>query len=660
MTSVVIGAGLFLAAGISAVFPGWKHKAAAFIASAAIAQCFLLPAAIGVLVSGGRIETAIVLNEPIGRSFLRLDALSALFVVIISLGGLLAAVYSHGYMRMYRERAAALSSYYVFLGLLIASMLFVVIAQNALLFIIAWELMSISSFFLVSFENWKTEARRAGIYYFTAMQIGAAFLFAAFSWTSAQSGSLDFESFAAVLGSGSGEATLLLTLFFLGFGTKAGFFPLHTWLPRAHPAAPTGVSAIMSGVMIKTGIYGILRVLLIAGPADARLAYAVFFVSTFTGIFGVMNAIAQHDLKKLLAYHSMENIGIIGMGIGLGMLGSTYGISRLAVFGYMGAMLHVFNHFVFKSILFHGAGIVYMKTRTRNIDSLGGLMRLLPAASTLFLIASLAICGMPLFNGFISEFSIYTGLASGFSPGNLGMNVVSIFGMSGLAFIGIMAVLCFTKVVGVCFLGSPRGGPPPDRNGGSAAALLPMYILTACVFVIGLFPQYTVRLLESAVSLFLPASRAAEFQAALPAYSTLSNIFLLFILAALLLWGIRLLLLRKRPVREFRTWDCGYQGTSGRLQYTGSSYAQPFLTLVRELVPQSVRSDRVEERFPKEAHLESHALDVSERYFIRPALLYFRRFMNLFAGIQSGRLQQYIAYGLVFLILILLWIFGVD
>jgi hydrogenase-4 component B len=330
MISFLIGTALFSAGGLVALFLKEKFKSIAFIGFAVLAQLCILPGVIRILLSGGYIEAQFHFSHPIGISFFRLDPLAALFALLISLGAVFTAVYSHGYMKMYSGGKAELSSYYFFLGVMSSSMLFVVIAQNALFFLIVWEMMSLASFFLVNFEQRKEEVRKASIYYLIAMQIGAAFLIAAFAWSSAITGSLDFNSFKSVVCNSGTHAIFIFILFFLGFGTKAGFVPLHTWLPKAHPAAPTGVSALMSGVMIKMGVYGILRIILLVGIPDYRLAYGVLLVSIITGIYGIANAIAQTDLKKLLAFSSIENIGVIGIGIGIGMLGLVYNNTVIA------------------------------------------------------------------------------------------------------------------------------------------------------------------------------------------------------------------------------------------------------------------------------------------------------------------------------------------
>ncbi len=659
MSYFLAGILLFFASGMITIFlrkDEWKSII--FLIGAIASQFLILPTLFSSLVFGNSFSTIIFFSEPIGASALRLDPLASVFALIITIGSLLASIYSFGYMKQYYRGKYSLSTFYFFFGLLISSMLLVVIAQNSFLFLIVWELMSLSSFFLVVFENDKEDVRKAGIYYLIAMQIGASFLIAAFAWLSNLSGSYDFASFKIILNTQNYIAVVLFSLFFIGFGTKAGFVPFHTWLPRAHPAAPTGVSSIMSGVMIKTGIYGILRIILLSGVPEIHLAYAVFLISFATGVAGILNAISQKDIKKFLAYSSIENIGIIGMGIGLGMLGAVYNIPLIEALGFLGAILHTINHFIFKSILFYGAGIVYQNTHTRNIEKLGGLIKFMPVTSMLFLIGSLAICGLPLFNGFVSEFAIYLGLAKGFSYTSVSLNIVMLIGFSGLALIGIMAMVGFTKLFGIAFLGTARESLHKKPEEGSSPLLLPMIVLAVFIFVIGISPLLIIQILYPVLKQFMNVDIESTLGSVLSLYSSLSGAFILFTGITLIIFLVRKYFLKNKKVKQFKTWDCGYQVESSRLQYTGSSYSLPFLELVAELVPQKTIVESQHDIFPNEAHLKTSQHDFAERFFVQPILKFVRKFLTMFAWIQSGKMQQYILYGLIFLLIILIWIFG--
>jgi formate hydrogenlyase subunit 3/multisubunit Na+/H+ antiporter MnhD subunit len=657
MNLIFAGIALFFVSGFISIPLPRSQKGIVFITLAAIAQFLILPVALKILLGGPTLSFVVHIAGPIGAAILQVDPLAAFFVFFISLGGFLAGVYSHGYMKMYQnDKRYSLSTYYVFLGTLIAAMLLVVMVQNSLLFLIVWEIMSLASFFLVSFEHQKEEVRKAGLNYLIAMQIGAAALLAAFGWSTVLTGRMDFNALATL---NPVTATFIFILFFIGFGTKAGFVPLHTWLPLAHPAAPTAVSAIMSGVMIKTGIYGILRIILVMGVPGAWLAYLVFGIALISGILGIMHAIAQSDLKKLLAYSSIENIGIIGMGIGVGMLGILNHQEILAIAGFSGALLHVFNHFTFKSLLFYGVGIIYSKTHTRNIEKLGGLVHLMPYTAAFFLVGALAISGLPLFSGFISEFAIYFGMIKSLSINAVALNLSAGLGLAGLAFIGVMALLCFTKVFSITFLGTSRSTWKDTPSEASATMLAPMLILAIFIVLIGLFTPVVLPMLFNVVKQFLPESTFAGWSQISELILTINRALLVFggLIAAFL--GIRWLLLRRRPVTIFKTWDCGYQAESSRIQYSGSSFASSFLELISGLVPIKKQPDRPQTLFPIHGEFVSHQNDLIGQWLIKPTVVLLQKILRLLTWIQSGRTQHYILYGLIFLIILVIWVIGV-
>lgn len=656
MNLIPAGIILFFLSGFTTLLLPPKFKGHLFSIINIVAAGLILPKSISILSGNASLSWNLPLSAPIGNVILRLDPLAAFFTIIISIAAVLTAIYSHGYMKMYARSRYSLSTYYICLGFLVASMLLVVLVQNSLAFLIVWEVMSFSSFFLVSFEHEKPEVRRAGLYYLVAMQVGVAFLIAAFSWMYHLTGSLDFNSFASI--SDKSIITLIFLLFFLGFGTKAGFIPLHSWLPLAHPAAPSGVSAIMSGIMIKTGIYGILRMLIVLPQTNVYLAYFVLGISLLTGIYGIMNALVQSDLKKLLAYSSIENIGIIGMGIGLGMLGQFYQLDSLILFGYLGALLHIFNHFIFKSLLFFGAGAVYSQTHTRRMESMGGLIRLMPITSILFLLGSLAICGLPLFNGFISEFLIYRGLADGITHNPLALNLALLAGLAGLAFIGVMAIICFTKVYGICFLGSSRTKYKHQLKEVSFSLLLPMILLTSGIVIIGLGSPLLLPLLLPLLNQFLPASALPIWENMIQTMQQLSLGLGILTGIMVILLGLHGLLLRNRKVVKSSTWGCGYQGGSSKIQYTGSSFVSPFRKLICGLVPAKVVLKVPTELFPTQSSYQSENQDFLQTYLIDPLNQLVSRFLKLFSGVQSGRTQQYILYGLISLVILIIVIIG--
>jgi formate hydrogenlyase subunit 3/multisubunit Na+/H+ antiporter MnhD subunit len=323
-------------------------------------------------------------------------------------------------MELYAGKKSELNIHWISFLMAHAGLMAVCSLSNSIAFLISWEIMALSAFFLVIFESYKPQTIKAGINYLLQSHVAILFLSVGFIWAAVISKTFDFEGISYFASHQKPVFSFLLVLLFLtGFGIKAGFVPLHNWLPHAHPAAPSHVSAMMSGVLIKIGIYGILRVLLLTPINYLAVGYFILIVSVLTGVFGVMQAIVQHNLKRLLAYHSVENIGIIGLGIGLGSIGMGYENKALAVIGFTGALLHTLNHSLFKSLLFFAAGNIHQSTHNMDIDRFGGLIKKMPHTALLFLLASLAICGLPPFNGFISEFIIYTGFFNGINSTGL-------------------------------------------------------------------------------------------------------------------------------------------------------------------------------------------------------------------------------------------------
>ncbi len=358
--------------------------------------------------------------------------------------------------------------------------------------------MSLASFFLVMFDHEKDEVMRAGWTYLAATHLGTAFLLVMFLVLGA-GGSLDFSALTA-----SGlPAALVFAAALIGFGTKAGFVPLHVWLPEAHPAAPSHVSALMSGVMIKTGIYGLLRVMTFLGAPAAWWGWSLVVIGAVSGVAGVLFALAQHDLKRLLAYHSVENIGIIALGLGIGILGTVSANPVVAAMGFCGALLHVVNHGIFKSLLFLGAGSVLHATGTRAIDRLGGLIKSMPVTGAAFLVGAAAICALPPLNGFVSEFLVYSAAFNSVAAGTQVWGGMVVIG--GLALIGGLAAACFTKAFGVVFLGEPRSRDAVGVHEAPLSMCWPMATLAALCLAIGLTAPWMVELVMPAVAQLTPS-----------------------------------------------------------------------------------------------------------------------------------------------------------
>ena len=641
---------LFAGALISAaVKEQWKFKVCSVFTLIASVMLFIPAAA--VLLTGGTMGQTVYMSPILGDVEFIIDPLSAFFVIVISVMSLFGTIYANGYMKPYFNKGMNVASHCFFLMMLITSMILVVTVQNALFFLIVWELMSLSSFFLVIFEGEKKEVISAGIKYLVYMHLSVIFIIAAFVLLNIQSNSLSFADFASALQNNTNLANVVFLLAFAGFGIKAGFVPFHNWLPDAHPAAPSHVSGIMSGVMIKTGIYGILRVLLFVGTPSKLAAYTVLIISVISALYGVLYAITQHDIKRLLAYHSIENIGIIGIGMGIGMLGLAYSNPVVAALGFAGGILHILNHSIFKELLFFAAGSVYLKTHTRNIEKLGGLAKNMPYTTLMFIVGSVAICGLPPFNGFISEFLIYAGMLQGVPSSEINLFITLIFAIAGLAMVGTMAILCFTKASGITFLGNPRSENAMNIQGDvSRVMIIPMGILAFLTFFIGMYPQYFIGAVLVPVSMFIKSEAIMPvFNSVMELVSVLSWYFFIFLIMLLVLFAIRAVLNRKMQIHN--TWGCGYDRANNHIQYTASSYADLFISTLKPLFKRVTHIKKPKELFPKEAYYELEIEDIEEAYIVKPLVMWDEKLLAKFERIQSGNIQQYILFGLIFLIL---------
>ena len=598
LTSVVI----FCLCGLASLGLGNRPRAATlFGAGGPVAGGVIgLIPSIGTLITSRTEELRYAWDVPYGSLYLQIDPLTSFFLLPILAMAALAALYGSQYMTAYRDRKN-LGSFWFFFNLLEASMTLLTLARNGVLFLMFWELMSLSSFFLVTFENEQDTVRRAGWVYLVATHLGTAFLFALFLLLGQYAGTtiLDFDRFQAAQAGISPVAGVAFLLAVVGFGTKAGFIPFHVWLPEAHPAAPSHVSAVMSGVMIKTGIYGLLRVLGFLGPPSAWWGWLLLAVGLSSGILGVLFALSQHDLKRLLAFHSVENIGIIALGLGLGVLGLSLNVPVLAVLGFAGGMLHVINHALFKGLLFLGAGAVAHATGTRDIDHLGGLIKRMPVTAVTFLVGSVAICGLPPLNGFVSEFLIYLGAFG--SSGLPNIAAPCVLAIIGLALIGGLAAACFAKVFGIVFLGEPRSEHAARGHEAAPAMKIPMVILALCCVLIGflapLVPGVMSGVVTAVTGLPLESVRS-HLDYATASLTPVVSITCTFVLLIALLAWFRCRLLSKRTIGESGTWDCGYARPTARMQYTASSFAQPLTRMFAFALRPAFKGEKVEGLFP--------------------------------------------------------------
>ena len=606
---------------------------------------------VDVLIHGTVFERELLINFWGSPLEIKVDSLSAFFILVLNFTLLTGAIYSKGYLKPYinEKNHIEFGLHYFSLIWLHISMLLVCMLRDGLAFLVVWEMMSVFSFFLVIFESEKKETVKAGINFLLQMHIGFVFIMAGFILAFVQTGAaFSFDGLSVYFE--EHHSFPLFLLFFVGFGIKAGFIPFHTWLPLAHPAAPSHISGIMSGVIIKMGIYGILRVLTYIHTDLLDIGIFILVVSVVTGLLGVMYAIVQHDLKKLLAYSSIENIGIIGIGIGIGLIGIAKDLPILAVLGFAGGILHVLNHSLFKSLLFYSAGSVYMRTHTRHLEHLGGLIKKMPKTAFLFLLGALAICGLPPFNGFISEFLIYSGLFKGLQTSSLQTNFIILGTAIGLTLIGGLAIFCFTKVFSIVFLGTPRSGSSEKAKEVDGGMILPKILAGILIVAIGIYPVFFVKMVGKVVELYV-----SDISLIIQSTSYMSKIScssLVFILLIAILWFIRRAQQKRVHIEHGPTWGCAYSGANPAVhQYTATSFADNY----RELAPPIIKvgkhfeSLKEEEIFPQPRSFKTKTVDMIEKNIFEKPIRKIINWMEKAAIFQTGNLQHYIMYAFMFM-----------
>jgi len=577
----------------------------------------------------------------LGTVRLSIDGLSAWFLMTIGVLAACVAVYSVPHMSAAAGREPV-CVFCAFFCLLLASLIILVCAADAVLFLIGWEAMTLAAFFLVAFHHERRDVRRGAWMYLVATHIGTAlFVLPLFAIMFARTGTTAFSSFAGAVG--SGDRTTLVTLFALGlagFGTKAGFMPMHVWLPAAHPVAPTPVSALLSGVVVKTGIYGFLRLLSWLPPLPLVCGEVLLLVGIVSGVMGVLYALAQHDLKRLLAYHTVENMGIIALGIAVGMLGEAANQPAVAVLGYAGALLHVTNHALFKGLLFMSAGAVLHGSGTGEIDRLGGLARKTPVNAVMFLIGAVAICGLPPLNGFLSEWIIYGSLLGGSILGIGVSGGLPGVAVAALALMGGLALACFTKAFGVVFLGEPRDASLCTRK-TPAGMKIAMAVLGLSCILIGVLPGLWIPLVQLAAGELANVPHGEvnmRIETVLAPAIKLSGMAVVFVVAVSGLIAIRRLVRLRAACSNVEvtptvaTWGCGYTRPTPRMQYTASSFAAHLVTTFRSLLWPERAILAPSGSFPGASHLETHAPDIAEHDVFEPI---FRGVDRLYSAVRA-------------------------
>lgn len=528
-----------------------------------------------------------------------IDRLSAFFILIISVVSLCVAIYSTEYVEHYHSipKKNALVS---LMALFILSMVLVVASKNMFSFLFFWEIMAISSALLVMFDYEKKETKKAGLFYVIMTLFCTLFLFTAFVMIYNATGTFDIVKIPA----GTTGTSLIFLFLFIGFGIKAGIVPFHKWLPYAHPASPSNISALMSGVMIKIAIYGMMRFIIFALSPELSWGLIIFFAGLMSAILGVIYALKEHDIKRLLAYHSIENIGIILIGFGLYIIFQTYGLNDLALISLLGSLFHTLNHAIFKSLLFLTTGSLVNATGTKNIEEMGGLIKTMPYTGFLFFIGAASISALPPLNGFASEFLIFQALFRSSAITDPMLGLFLIIGLSIFALTSALAAACFVKAFGITFLAVPRSEHAKNAHEAAFPMILGSGILAALCIVLGVFSYQIFALFG--------------YSYMLPNLLTIS----VLLSASYILAFAAMRSLASQKTRTGETWGCGILSQNSRMEYTASGFSEPIMTIFKSIFKTSKINrrnyfDKSRSIF-KEGYAEIHLLKFFEEKLYLP------------------------------------------
>lgn len=629
---------------------------------------FAVLAGSSVLISQGVITDQLSLGLPWLPWHVRFDGLSGFFFLIIGIAVCAVSFYGPGYVSSYKESEHPFAVLGLFTGLFVAGMLLVLLADDAFFFMIAWELMSVASYFLVAFQHENPANRRAAFLYLLMAEIGALAIILGFGVLASFSDGFTFDALRESRLSVT-WASIAFLLALLGFGMKAGIVPVHVWLPEAHPVAPSHISALMSGVMLKVALYGLIRFCFdLLGDVHWQWGVVLLILGTFSALGGILYAMMQPNLKRLLAYSSVENIGIIFMVLGLSMIFMANGHPQLAALGFLAAMFHAFNHALFKNLLFLGAGIIQHQTHELNIDLMGGLIKKMPKTSKLFLVGCMSISSLPLFNGFVSEWLAFqTALQVDVLDNGVLRSLIPV-SAAALALTAALAAACFVKVFGLIFLGQSRSRHSEKaREVHDKGMLAGPALLAGLCFVIGIFPGMVIHLINNVsgqlLGQTLPNDAALGWLWLAPVSAEQASYSApLVLIGALIATGVCYWYLRRSPLtvmRRAETWDCGFGGLTPRMQYSSSAFTMPIRRIFAKawIVDEQINKDMqgALNQDVAAVHYQLHIQDHSWPRLYRPIAHGVNSLAKQIGRIQTGNIRTYLGYSFATLI-ILLWV----
>jgi len=644
------------------------HRQAVFVLLG-LSGVFAVLAGLSVMMGQDNLTDQIGLGLPWLPWHVRFDGLSGFFFLIIGIGVIAVSLYGPAYVAFYQESQHPFAVLGLFTGLFVGGMYLVLLADDAFFFMIAWELMSVASYFLVAFQHEHSANRRAAFIYLVMAQVGALAIILSFGVLASFSDGLTFDALRQTTVSTT-WASIAFVLALFGFGMKAGIVPVHVWLPEAHPAAPSHISALMSGVMLKVAVYGLIRFCFdLLGELQWQWGVVLLVLGTVSAVGGILYAMMQPNLKRLLAYSSIENIGIIFMVLGLAMIFMANGHPQLAALGFLAALFHAFNHSLFKNLLFLGAGILQHQTHDLNIDTMGGLIQRMPQTSFLFLVGCMSISSLPLFNGFVSEWLAFqTALQVDVLDNGVLRSLIPV-SAAALALTAALAAACFVKVFGMIFLGLPR-----SRNSEKAqevkdkSMLYGPALLAGLCFFFGIFPNIIINLLNGVAKQLLGQS--------LPNDAALSWLWLapvsankvsysppMVLVGVLIAGGISFWYLRRnletKTMRRASAWDCGFGGLTPRMQYSCSAFTMPFrrifarVWLIDECIDKEMQGAM--DMDVKAVHYHLQVQDHSWPRLYQPITHGVNQLAKRVGRIQTGNIRVYLGYSFVTLIL-MLWV----